>query len=84
MSQDSTVSLLHKLDELILGWVFPGIEAVDLRRKSNERRSGRTLVFPTPLMLRTEALGLGLDSNERRNGFSQVLFLPKEVWKKHE
>ena len=73
VSQDSTVSLLHKLDELILGWVSPGIEAVGLRRKSNERRIGRTFVFPTPLMLRTEALGLGLDSNERRNGCSLVL-----------
>ena len=75
VSQDSTVSLLHKLDELFLGWVSPGIESVGLRRKSNERRIGRTFVFPTPLMLRTEALGLGLDSNERRNGCSLVLLV---------
>ena len=79
VSRDCSLSCPRGVVALILERVPPETEALDLERDSNVRRIGCSLVFPTSLRLRTRSLGSGLDSNEHRNGFSQVLFLPKKV-----
>ena len=77
VSRGCSLSWLHGLVALILEWVSPGTEALDLGRDSNGRRIGCPFVFPTSLMLRTEALGLRRDSNGRRIGCSQALPMPR-------